>query len=148
MKACAGCGRMIVPLLSRAPLLREANGTPHCGLETTSATGRRWPAASQLLRALGCPAFRSSAPTSAATPPQEPWSYGAAHEAINRRAIELRYELLPYIYNVMRGASVTGLPALRPMFLEFPEDPLTYDLGAQFMFGDALLVAPVIEEGA
>jgi alpha-glucosidase len=82
------------------------------------------------------------------TPPQEPWSYGATHEAINRSAIELRYELLPYIYNVMREASVTGLPALRPTFLEFPEDQLTYELDTQFMFGDALLVAPVVEEGA
>ena len=86
--------------------------------------------------------------TTFGTPPQDPWSYGTIHETINRRAIELRYELLPHIYNVMREASVSGLPALRPMFLEFPEDPRTYDLDSQFMFGDALLVAPVIEEGA
>jgi alpha-glucosidase len=70
------------------------------------------------------------------------------NEAINRCAIELRYELLPYIYNVMREASATGLPALRSMFLEFPEDQRTYDLDTQFMFGDALLVAPVVEDGA
>jgi alpha-glucosidase len=86
--------------------------------------------------------------TTFGTPPQDPWSYGVVHEAINRRAIELRYELLPHIYNVMREASATGIPALRPMFLEFPDDPRTYDLDTQFMFGDALLVAPVVEEGA
>jgi alpha-glucosidase (family GH31 glycosyl hydrolase) len=41
---------------------------------------------------------------------------------VSRRAIELRYELLPQIYRVMEGASRTGVPALRPLFLEFPED--------------------------
>lgn len=86
--------------------------------------------------------------TAFGTPPQDPWSYGAVHEAINRRAIELRYELLPHIYSVMRETAVTGVPALRPMFLEFPDDPRTYDLDTQFMFGDALLVAPVVEEAA
>jgi alpha-glucosidase (family GH31 glycosyl hydrolase) len=60
--------------------------------------------------------------TEQATPDQEPWSFGARHEAVSRRAIELRYELLPQIYRVMEGASRTGVPALRPLFLEFPED--------------------------
>ena len=49
--------------------------------------------------------------TTFGTPDQEPWSYGTFHEALNRRAIELRYELLPHIYNVMHEASLTGLPA-------------------------------------
>jgi alpha-glucosidase len=86
--------------------------------------------------------------TTFGTPPQDPWSYGSALENINRRSIELRYELLPQIYTVMREASMTGIPALRPMFLEFPDDPRTYDMDTQFMFGDGLLVAPVVEEGA
>ena len=58
-----------------------------------------------------------------ARPTRSPGRTGTRHEAINRRAIELRYELLPQIYNVMREASETGVPALRPLFLEFPEDP-------------------------
>jgi len=82
--------------------------------------------------------------TTFGTPPQDPWSYGSALEEINRRSIVLRYQLLPHVYSVMREASVTGIPALRPMFLEFPDDPRTYDLETQFMFGDALLVAPVV----
>jgi alpha-glucosidase len=61
--------------------------------------------------------------TTFGTPDQEPWSYGPRYEAVNRRAIELRYELLPQIYQVMREASETGLPAMRPLFLEFPDDP-------------------------
>ena len=80
--------------------------------------------------------------TTFGTPDQEPWSYGTFHEALNRRAIELRYELLPHIYNVMHEASLTGLPALRPLLLEFPDDPNTYGMEDQFMFGSDLMVAP------
>ena len=82
--------------------------------------------------------------TTFGTPDQDPWSYGTRHEALNRRAIELRYELLPHIYTVMHEASVTGLPALRPLMLEFPDDPATYGLDDEIMFGRDLLVAPVL----
>ncbi|HSL21934.1 MAG TPA: glycoside hydrolase family 31 protein [Vicinamibacterales bacterium] len=85
--------------------------------------------------------------TTFGTDDQEPWSYGVAHEIVNRRAIGLRYELLPHIYNVMQQASETGLPALRPAFLEFPSDPRTWDQDDQFMFGADLLVAPVLRPG-
>jgi alpha-glucosidase len=85
--------------------------------------------------------------TTLGTPDQEPWSYGTYHEALNRRAIELRYELLPHIYKVMREASLTGVPAFRPLLLEFPDDPNTYGMEDQFMFGSDLLVAPVLREG-
>jgi alpha-glucosidase len=82
--------------------------------------------------------------TTFGTPDQDPWSYGTEHEAMNRRAIELRYELLPHIYNVMHDASVSGLPALRPLMLEFPNDPATYGLDDEVMFGRDLLIAPVL----
>jgi alpha-glucosidase len=81
------------------------------------------------------------------TPDQEPWSYGPVHEAINRAAIELRYRLLPHIYNVMAESSTTGIPAMRPLVLEFPDDAATWGLEDQFMFGGDLLVAPVVNEG-
>ncbi|HEV7767969.1 MAG TPA: glycoside hydrolase family 31 protein [Thermoanaerobaculia bacterium] len=81
------------------------------------------------------------------TPDQEPWSYGADHEEINRRAIELRYRLLPYIYNVMRESAESGLPAMRPLMLEYPEDGATYGMDDQFLFGSDLLVAPVLRAG-
>lgn len=86
--------------------------------------------------------------TALGTPDQEPWSYGARHEELNRRAIERRYELLPHVYNLMREASQTGLPAMRPVFLEFPRDPRTWALDDQLMLGADLLVAPVLREGA
>lgn len=78
------------------------------------------------------------------SPDQEPWAFGPQYEAINRRAIELRYQLLPYIYSVMREASETGVPAMRPLFLEFPNDQTTYGMADQFMFGGDLMIAPVL----
>ena len=86
--------------------------------------------------------------TSIETPDKEPWSFGPQFEAINKRAIELRYELLPYIYNVMQRASETGLPALRPLFLDFPNDGRAAGIDDEFLFGSDLLVAPVLWEGA
>ncbi len=82
------------------------------------------------------------------SPDQEPWSYGTEHEALNRRAIELRYQLLPHIYSVMREASETGIPAMRPLMLEYPDDQRTYGIDGQFLFGSDLLVAPVLREAA
>src|SRR5581483_2020652 len=69
---------------------------------------------------------------------------GNAHEALNRRAIELRYQLLPEIYNAMHEASETGIPAMRPLMLEYPEDERTYGIDDEFLFGSDLLVAPVL----
>jgi alpha-glucosidase len=82
--------------------------------------------------------------TTFGTDDQEPWSYGTAHEIVNRQAIELRYRLLPHIYNEMQKASETGIPAFRPLFLEFPGDSRTWDQDDQFMFGGDLIVAPVL----
>ena len=82
------------------------------------------------------------------SPDKEPWAFGYKNEDINRHAIELRYELLPYIYNVMQQASQTGVPALRPLFLEFPNDEAVAGMDDEFMFGRDLLVAPVLEQGA
>jgi alpha-glucosidase len=85
--------------------------------------------------------------TAFGTPDQEPWSYGVEHEAINRRSIELRYRLLPQIYTVMRESSESGIPAMRPLMLEYPDDGATYGMDDQFLFGSDLLIAPVLRAG-
>lgn len=79
---------------------------------------------------------------------QEPWSYGGGYEEINRKSIELRYKLLPYIYSVFYESYKTGLPVIRPLVLEYPYDKNTYELQDEFLLGDKLLVAPFIELGA
>ena len=81
------------------------------------------------------------------TNPQEPWAGGPAMEDVRRRYIEERYRLLPYLYSTAEEASSTGIPIMRPLFLEFPnatEDrhPLDLDAGHEFLLGPDLLVAP------
>ncbi|MBN2806466.1 MAG: glycoside hydrolase family 31 protein [Prolixibacteraceae bacterium] len=78
----------------------------------------------------------------------EPWLFGAEVEQHSKAAIEMKYHLFPYLYTLASEAYETGLPIMRAMFLEFPDDPLCENLGSQFMFGPNMLVAPVLEESA
>src|SRR5467141_1767236 len=84
--------------------------------------------------------------TAKGTADQEPWVHGPQHEAIRRRYIELRYKLLPYIYTVIEEASRTGLPAMRPVFLDYPQAEDFYGDNSAFLFGNDLFVAPVTTE--
>lgn len=78
----------------------------------------------------------------------EPWMFPPVAMAAAKKAIELKYKLLPYIYTCAREAYDTGLPIMRAMFLEFPDDKECRRQDFQFMFGPSLLVAPVVEQGA
>lgn len=78
----------------------------------------------------------------------EPWLFGQDAQEICKDAIELKYRLFPYIYSYAREAYDKGWPLIRPLVLEYPEDVETFDLSSQFLFGEELLVAPVVEEGA
>jgi alpha-glucosidase len=77
---------------------------------------------------------------------QEPWVHGARHEAIRRRYIELRYRLLPYIYTGIEESARTGLPLMRPLFLEYPDVAQLYREDHEYLFGPDLLVSPVLTE--
>lgn len=81
------------------------------------------------------------------SPDQEPWAFGEEIEAISRRYIELRYRLLPYLYTAVWQAASTGSPIARPLSFVYPEDESTYSLDDQYLFGDSMLVAPVLEAG-
>ena len=66
-----------------------------------------------------------------------------------REAFALRYKMLPYIYSLMYEASINGMPVMRPLFLEFPDDVNCYsDKNFSFMFGASILVANVLEKNA
>ncbi len=77
----------------------------------------------------------------------EPWMYGDLKEDI-RHAIEFRYQLSPYLYSLTARAHESGLPIMEPMCSAFQNDPKCYEEGVDFMFGDSLLVANVVEKGA
>lgn len=78
----------------------------------------------------------------------QPWMYEENNDYI-RAAYALRYRMLPYLYSLMYEANRDGMPAMRPLFLEFPDDPACYsDQNLTFMFGPAVLVANVVEKGA
>jgi alpha-glucosidase (family GH31 glycosyl hydrolase) len=77
-----------------------------------------------------------------------PWAHGPRVEAICREYAELRYRLLPYTYTLAWQAHEDGLPLMRPLVLNYPDDPRVWALGHQFLWGDDLLVAPVTREGA
>lgn len=72
-----------------------------------------------------------------------PWDYGEAAERIFREYARLRYRLAPYTYTYYVEAAETGLPVIRPMLLEFQDDPNTTGMDLQYMFGAELLIAPV-----
>src|SRR5215469_3101216 len=78
----------------------------------------------------------------------EVWSYGKAAEADIVKYLKLRYALLPYIYSLGKRTYDSGAPFMRALFMDFPNDPGVSNLGDEYMFGPALLVAPVTEQGA
>jgi len=126
------------------------SGVPFVGADVGGFAGNasaelytRWLQAAALT-----PFFRSHIATNLQD--REPWSFGEANERINRASIELRYQLLPYIYTLFREHERTGLPVMRPLWFNYPADYNTYAPTLpleQFLVGDDLLVAPVLTEG-
>ncbi len=90
------------------------------------------------------PMFRNH--TMIDTADQEPWAHGPEHEAIRRRYIELRYQLMPYIYTSFEETTRTGIPLMRPLFLEYPGAENLYRNEQQFLFGRDILVAAKMTE--
>jgi alpha-D-xyloside xylohydrolase len=79
-------------------------------------------------------------------PPREPWTYDSAFVVDFRRAVEMKYRLLPYIYSQGRAASDSGYPMLRTLFFEYPDDPTAWLIEDEYLFGSDLLVAPLFAE--
>jgi alpha-D-xyloside xylohydrolase len=81
------------------------------------------------------------------TPPKEPWGYSAAFMDDFRRADELKYRLMPYVYAQAKDSSERGLPMLRALFIEYPGDPGSWLVEDEYLFGSDILVAPLMESG-
>jgi alpha-glucosidase (family GH31 glycosyl hydrolase) len=97
-----------------------------------------------------CPVFRSHGrgPGLRGWREHLPWAHGAEVEAICRVFSELRYKLFPYTYSLAWEAHTRGLPLMRPLVLEFPDDPNTVEMSSQYLWGPSILVAPVTRGGA
>ncbi|QYA24835.1 alpha-xylosidase [Gramella sp. MT6] len=79
-------------------------------------------------------------------PPTEPWEYSEEFLKDFRKADNMRYKLMPYIYAQAKLSSEKGLPMLRAMFVEYPDDPGSWLIDDQYLFGSDMLVAPLFEE--
>jgi alpha-D-xyloside xylohydrolase len=80
------------------------------------------------------------------TTPREPWAYGEETVEIFRKYARLRYRLIPYLYAYAHIASQTGLPLMRPLLLEFQDDPAAHEVDSQYLLGEWLLIAPILTE--
>jgi alpha-D-xyloside xylohydrolase len=90
----------------------------------------------------------SSHARSHGVPPREPWEFGDDFMNAFRRADDLRYQLMPYIYAQAMDASSRGLPMVRALFVEFPDDPGSWGIEDEYLFGSDMLVAPLLETGS
>lgn len=78
---------------------------------------------------------------------QEPWQFGENVVEVYRKYVELHYRFLPYIYDLLFESQITGLPVMRPLVLHYENDENTFNLNNEFMVGENMLVAPVVEQG-
>lgn len=118
-------------------------GVDVCGFQgtTTEELCARWIA----LAAVGYPFARSHSDRLGGY--QEPYRWRSVAE-VARKTLSMRYSMLPYYYTLARMASAVGAPVARPMWMNYPRNKRVHRLDAQFFVGDALLVAPVLRQGA
>ena len=81
-------------------------------------------------------------------PPTEPWLYESERvQNTFRLSAEMKYKLMPYVYAQAKESTEKGLSMTRPLFMEFPNDPASWRVETEYMFGSQILVAPLMETG-
>lgn len=78
---------------------------------------------------------------------QEPWVFGEEITNIYRKYVKLHYRFLPYIYDLLHEEQENGLPVMRPLVMHYENDPITHNLSDEYLVGEKLLVAPVVNAG-
>ena len=79
---------------------------------------------------------------------QYAWSFGEFYLDLARQAINLRYQVLPYLYTAFHQSSLDGSPIQQPLVYQYPDDPACREIEDQFLCGESLLIAPVMEKNA
>lgn len=110
------------------------------GADATAEMLTRW-----IEGALFSPLYRNHA--SMGTRSQEPWVFGEPTLTIYRKYLKLRYRFIPFLYDLCYCETKTGLGIMRPLVLNYDNDPETRTINDEYMVGDQLLVAPVVQEG-
>ena len=80
--------------------------------------------------------------------PHFPWLFGPEAQAAITKALDLRYRLIPYYYSLAYEAHETGVPMMRPLVLDYPDDPKVANLSDQWTMGSGLMVAPIMQQSA
>ena len=91
--------------------------------------------------------FLSSHTRAHGAPPTEPWLISQSFTDAFRESAELKYRLMPYVYAQAKDCSEHGLPMVRALFVEFPDDPGAWLVEDEYLFGSQMLVAPLLESG-
>ena len=79
--------------------------------------------------------------------PKEPWLYGTNFMDKFRKIDGLKYRLMPYIYSQAKDCSERGLPMVRALFVEYPDDPGSWNVDDEYLYGSSILVAPLLNAG-
>lgn len=135
--------QMVIPQLCNLGL----SGMPYVGTDiggfgsdTTPELMARW-----IEAACFSPLFRNH--TSLGTRRQEPWKLGDEVLSIYRKYVKLRYEWLPYLYDLFHEEEKTGAPIMRPLVFHYEKDRVAQTCNDEFMVGSQVLVAPVLHQG-
>ncbi|MBQ8656899.1 MAG: alpha-xylosidase [Prevotella sp.] len=91
--------------------------------------------------------FLSSHTRAHGAPPTEPWLISESFTKAFRQAAEMKYRLMPYVYAQAKDCTERGLPMVRALLVEFPDDPGAWLVEDEYMFGSQILVAPLMESG-
>jgi len=91
--------------------------------------------------------FLSSHTRAHGAPPTEPWLISESFTDAFRDCAEMKYKLMPYVYAQAKDCSERGLPMVRALLVEFPQDPGAWLVEDEYMFGSQMLVAPLLESG-
>ena len=136
--------RLTIPMLLGLGL----SGVPFTGTDIGGFIGgpsaelyARW-----LQAAVLHPFYRTHA--ALGTPRREPWSFGPEYARANRATIRLRYRMLPSLYTAFYQHTRTGTPVVKPIFWNAPSDTLALGIQDEYLMGDNLLVAPVLDSAA
>lgn len=135
--------RQVIPTILGLSL----SGIPYSGSDIGGFSGipsaelyQRWFQLSSFI-----PFFRTH--SSIESPSREPWTFDDETLQVIRKFLNLRYQLLPYIYTLAWEASAYGYPLVRPIFWPHFDDPEYWSIDDQFLLGDSLLIAPILKQG-